>query len=196
MTPEVTKDTNPPANKRNHRRLQPLVVQIQSRDPNPEPNVAPVVAPVPNTKPSVSLPYPSRRDNEKSRNQANEQIDKFYEIIKEMSFEISFTMPSWMDECVVELKELPPHLEYAFLEGDNKLPVIIAKELDVEEKSALIKVLKSHKRALAWTLSDIQARFNDDVAIFHDMVEKTMEVLPWTTSSVFWKFLVQNCSPV
>ncbi|GJU57203.1 hypothetical protein Tco_1234969 [Tanacetum coccineum] len=55
-----------------------------------------------------------------------------------------------------ELKELPPHLEYAFLEGDNKLPVIIAKELDVEEKSALIKVLKSHKRALAWKLSDIQ----------------------------------------
>ncbi|GJR42820.1 hypothetical protein Tco_1310923 [Tanacetum coccineum] len=50
----------------------------------------------------------------------------------------------------VELKELPPHLEYAFLEGDNKLPVIIAKELDVEEKSALVKVLKSHKRALAW----------------------------------------------
>ncbi|GKC43523.1 hypothetical protein Tco_1061245, partial [Tanacetum coccineum] len=32
----------------------------------------------------------------------------------------------------VELKDLPPHLEYAFLEGDNKLPVIIAKELDVE----------------------------------------------------------------
>ncbi|GJV40163.1 hypothetical protein Tco_1418603 [Tanacetum coccineum] len=56
-----------------------------------EPIVAPVVAPVPNTKPTVSLPYPSRRDNEKSRNQANEQIDKFYEIFKEMSFEISFT---------------------------------------------------------------------------------------------------------
>ncbi|GJT18874.1 hypothetical protein Tco_0877580 [Tanacetum coccineum] len=29
-------------------------------------------------------------------------------------------------------------------------------ELDVEEKSALVKVLKSHKRALAWKLSDIQ----------------------------------------
>nr|GFD33120.1 reverse transcriptase domain-containing protein [Tanacetum cinerariifolium] len=29
----------------------------------------------------------------------------------------------------VELKNLPHHLEYAFLEGDNKLPVIIAKEL-------------------------------------------------------------------
>nr|GFC46685.1 reverse transcriptase domain-containing protein [Tanacetum cinerariifolium] len=56
----------------------------------------------------------------------------------------------------VELKDQPHHLEYAFLEGDNKLPVIIAKELGNEEKSALIKVLKSHKRAIAWKLSDIQ----------------------------------------
>ncbi|GJU43665.1 hypothetical protein Tco_1200931 [Tanacetum coccineum] len=56
----------------------------------------------------------------------------------------------------VELKDLPPHLEYAFLEGDNKLPVIIAKDMSVEEKAALIKVLKSHKRAIAWKLSDIK----------------------------------------
>ncbi|GKF02363.1 hypothetical protein Tco_0029286, partial [Tanacetum coccineum] len=57
---------------------------------------------------------------------------------------------------VVELKDLPPHLKYAFLEGDDKLPVIIAKDLKDEEKAALIKVLKSHKRALAWQLSDIK----------------------------------------
>nr|GEY86452.1 reverse transcriptase domain-containing protein [Tanacetum cinerariifolium] len=38
----------------------------------------------------------------------------------------------------VELKDLPPHLEYAFLECDDKLPVIIAKDLSVEEKTALI----------------------------------------------------------
>nr|GEU30415.1 reverse transcriptase domain-containing protein [Tanacetum cinerariifolium] len=50
---------------------------------------------------------------------------------------------------VVELKDLPPHLEYAFLEGDDKLPVIIAKDLKDEEKTALINVLKSHKQALA-----------------------------------------------
>ncbi|GKC19398.1 reverse transcriptase domain-containing protein [Tanacetum coccineum] len=56
----------------------------------------------------------------------------------------------------VELKDLPPHLEYAFLEGDDKLPVIIAKDLSVEEKTALIKVLKSHKRDIAWKLSDIK----------------------------------------
>nr|GFA77451.1 reverse transcriptase domain-containing protein [Tanacetum cinerariifolium] len=67
------------------------------------------------------------------------------------------TVKSFVDEPPdVELKDLPPHLEYAFLEGDNKLPVIIAKELGDEEKSALIKVLMSHKRAIAWKLSDIQ----------------------------------------
>ncbi|GJZ73412.1 reverse transcriptase domain-containing protein [Tanacetum coccineum] len=59
----------------------------------------------------------------------------------------------------VELKDLPPHLEYVFLEGDNKLPIIIAKDLSVEEKAALIKVLKSHKRAIAWKLSDIKGGF-------------------------------------
>nr|GEZ64945.1 reverse transcriptase domain-containing protein [Tanacetum cinerariifolium] len=56
----------------------------------------------------------------------------------------------------VELKDLPPHLEYAFLEGDDKLHVIIAKDMSVEEKNALITVLKSHKRAIAWKLSDIK----------------------------------------
>ncbi|GJT16876.1 hypothetical protein Tco_0875582 [Tanacetum coccineum] len=53
-------------------------------------------------------------------------------------------------------EDLPPHLEYAFLEGGDKLPVIISKDLSVEEKAALIKVLKSHKRAIAWKLSDIK----------------------------------------
>nr|GEU51656.1 reverse transcriptase domain-containing protein [Tanacetum cinerariifolium] len=67
------------------------------------------------------------------------------------------TVKSSVDEPPeVELKDLPPHPEYAFLEGDNKLPVIIAKELGDEEKSVLIKVLKSHKQAIAWKLSDIQ----------------------------------------
>ncbi|GJU60735.1 reverse transcriptase domain-containing protein [Tanacetum coccineum] len=40
----------------------------------------------------------------------------------------------------LELKDLPSHLEYAFLEGDDKLPVIIAKNLKDEDKTALIKI--------------------------------------------------------
>nr|GEX49345.1 reverse transcriptase domain-containing protein [Tanacetum cinerariifolium] len=73
------------------------------------------------------------------------------------------TIKSSIDEPPeVELNDLPSHLEYAFLEGDNKLPIIIAKALRDEEKSALIKVLKSYKQAIAWKLSDIQ-----DFANYH-----------------------------
>nr|GEU65905.1 reverse transcriptase domain-containing protein [Tanacetum cinerariifolium] len=69
----------------------------------------------------------------------------------------SKTVKSSIDELLeVELKDFPPHLEYAFLEGDDKLPVIIAKDLKDKEKDSLIKVLKSHKRAIAWKLSDIK----------------------------------------
>ncbi|GJU69704.1 hypothetical protein Tco_1255963 [Tanacetum coccineum] len=39
----------------------------------------------------------------------------------------------------VELKELPPHLEYAFLEENNKLPVIISKDLSLDEKTSILK---------------------------------------------------------
>nr|GEV12925.1 reverse transcriptase domain-containing protein [Tanacetum cinerariifolium] len=56
----------------------------------------------------------------------------------------------------LELKELPSDLEYAFLEETDKLPVIIAKDLKDVEKEALIKVLKTHKRAIAWKISDIK----------------------------------------
>nr|GEV37607.1 hypothetical protein [Tanacetum cinerariifolium] len=45
---------------------------------------------------------------------------------------------------------------YVDTEGNDKLPVIIAKDLSVEEKTTLITVLKSHKRAIAWKLSDIK----------------------------------------
>nr|GEY74258.1 hypothetical protein [Tanacetum cinerariifolium] len=346
---EVTKDQVKTSNPQSTAPVQPTVTQSEPETPVSEPVVAPVSASIPNLKPLIL--YPSRRDIERRRDQANEQIEKFYKIFKEMSFEISFTdalmlMPKFastlkalignkeklsemartpmnehclavilnklpkklgdpekflipcefpgMDECLaladldrtefkpvgiakdvkvkvaceeysqevlgfsdvtasgsptpsddpivsttsptltlfrdsdfllfeeadaflgleddpdspeldpsyydlegdilslevilhsdplpplsnheqsvpsfkeelkaceaktikssideppeVELKDLPPHLEYAFLEGDNKLPFIIAKALRDEEKSALIKVLKSHKRAIA-----------------------------------------------
>nr|GEW46059.1 reverse transcriptase domain-containing protein [Tanacetum cinerariifolium] len=56
----------------------------------------------------------------------------------------------------LELKDLPSHLEYAYLEGVDKLPVIIAKDLKYNEKEALLKVFKSHKRAIAWKITEIK----------------------------------------
>nr|GEW29310.1 DNA-directed DNA polymerase [Tanacetum cinerariifolium] len=68
----------------------------------------------------------------------------------------TMTKPSIEEPPELELKELPSHLEYAFLEGADKLPVIISKKLKDEEKSAFLKVLKSHKRAITWKIFDIK----------------------------------------
>nr|GEV71374.1 DNA-directed DNA polymerase [Tanacetum cinerariifolium] len=61
----------------------------------------------------------------------------------------------------VELKELPPHLEYAFLGENNKWPVIISKDLSVNEKSTLIEVQS-------------QRRVNPKI---HDVIKKEVEKL-------------------
>nr|GEZ37708.1 reverse transcriptase domain-containing protein [Tanacetum cinerariifolium] len=80
------------------------------------------------------------------------------EVRKELKIcEAKYDKSSIDEPPKVDLKDLPPHLKYAFLEGDDKLPVIIAKDLSVEEKTALITVLKSHKRPIAWKLSDIKS---------------------------------------
>nr|GEV46765.1 reverse transcriptase domain-containing protein [Tanacetum cinerariifolium] len=71
-------------------------------------------------------------------------------------YEVKSDKSSIDEPLEVELKDLPPHLEYVFMEGDDKLPVIIAKDFSVEEKTTLITGLKSYKRAIAWKLSDIK----------------------------------------
>ncbi|GJY37762.1 reverse transcriptase domain-containing protein [Tanacetum coccineum] len=74
-----------------------------------------------------------------------------------LHFEEIKTIKSFIDDPPeLELKDLLSHLEYAFLEGADKLPVIISKELKDKENAALLKVLKSHKQAIAWKISDIK----------------------------------------
>nr|GFA41536.1 reverse transcriptase domain-containing protein [Tanacetum cinerariifolium] len=56
----------------------------------------------------------------------------------------------------VELKELPPHIEYAFLGNNEEWPVVIAKDLSSNEKTDILNVLKTQKKAIAWKLTDIK----------------------------------------
>nr|GFA34643.1 reverse transcriptase domain-containing protein [Tanacetum cinerariifolium] len=79
------------------------------------------------------------------------QVRKELKICEAKTDKFSIDEPS-----EVKIKDLPHHLEYAFLKCDDKFPVIIAKNLSVEERTALITVLKSHKRAVAWKLYDIK----------------------------------------
>nr|GFC46014.1 hypothetical protein [Tanacetum cinerariifolium] len=98
------------------------------------------------------------------------------EVRKELKICEAHSEKSSVDEPhVTKLKELPPHLEYAFLEGDDKLSVIIAKDLSVEEKTALITMLKSHKRAIAWKLSDIEG-INPEFCTHKILMEEDFEL--------------------
>ncbi|GJU98628.1 reverse transcriptase domain-containing protein [Tanacetum coccineum] len=83
---EVTKDMVPPTNNGSAKDVQPPVVPVETQ--NSELVVAPVSVPRPNQKPSI--PYPSRLNDQKLREKADNQIEKFYEIFKDLSFEISF----------------------------------------------------------------------------------------------------------
>ncbi|GJW88976.1 reverse transcriptase domain-containing protein, partial [Tanacetum coccineum] len=78
----------------------------------------------------------------------------------------------------LELKDLPCHLEYVFLEENDKLPVIIAKGLKNDEKDALLKVLKSHKSAIAWKITDIKGidpRFCTHKILMEDDYKPTVQ---------------------
>ncbi|XLR22070.1 hypothetical protein S83_049970, partial [Arachis hypogaea] len=55
-----------------------------------------------------------------------------------------------------ELKPLPPSLKYAFLGEGDTFPVIISSALDSQEEEALIQVLRTHKTALGWSISDLK----------------------------------------
>nr|GEW30390.1 reverse transcriptase domain-containing protein [Tanacetum cinerariifolium] len=83
----------------------------------------------------------------------------------------------------LELKELPSHLEYAFLEEIDKLPVIIAKDLKDDKKEALLKVLKSQKWAIAWKITDINDGFSGYFQTPIDLQdqEKTTFTCPYGT---------------
>ncbi|GKC25218.1 DNA-directed DNA polymerase [Tanacetum coccineum] len=56
----------------------------------------------------------------------------------------------------LELKELPKHLEYAFLQENNQLLVVISSALSAVKKAKLLEVLRNHNVAIAWSIVDIK----------------------------------------
>ncbi|GJS38217.1 hypothetical protein Tco_0563260 [Tanacetum coccineum] len=57
--------------------------------------------------------------------------------------------PSSIEPPKLELKELPEHLEYAFIQENNQLLVAISSALSTIKKARLLDVLKNHKGAIA-----------------------------------------------
>jgi len=68
---------------------------------------------------------------------ANE-LDQAKELIQKTENRENLGVENSVQEETLELKVLPPHLKYSFLEGDAKKPVILSSSLTVEEERRLI----------------------------------------------------------
>ncbi|XP_071912422.1 uncharacterized protein [Coffea arabica] len=67
-----------------------------------------------------------------------------------------FSQPSEIEPPRLELKPLPTHLRYEFLGENSTLPVIVSADLDDEQCTKLLRVLRRRKKAIGWTISDIK----------------------------------------
>ncbi|GKD35389.1 hypothetical protein Tco_1250898 [Tanacetum coccineum] len=85
----------------------------------------------------------------------------------------------------LELKDLPSHLGYAFLEGIDKLPVIISKDLKEDEKVRLLK--DDSEPAIQH-----QRRFNQKI---HEVIKLLDAGLIYPISDSLWVSAV-HCVPM
>ncbi|RDY08541.1 Retrovirus-related Pol polyprotein from transposon 17.6, partial [Mucuna pruriens] len=70
-----------------------------------------------------------------------------------------------------ELKPLPDHLKYAYLGDEQQFSVIIASNLHQEQEEKLLQVLKQHKKAIGWKLSDLP-RINPSICMHKILMEE------------------------
>ncbi|GJU67798.1 hypothetical protein Tco_1254057 [Tanacetum coccineum] len=80
---------------------------------------------------------------------------------EKITFDTNYKINTSLEEppTDLELKRLPDHLEYAFLEEPSFLPVIISSQLSKRNKDKLISILKRYKQAFAWKTTDIPGLF-------------------------------------
>ncbi|RDY12105.1 hypothetical protein CR513_03130, partial [Mucuna pruriens] len=70
-----------------------------------------------------------------------------------------------------KLKPFPEHLKYAFLGDHQQFSVIIDNNLSREQEEKLLEVLKKHKKAIGWTLTDLP-RINPSICMHKILLEE------------------------
>ncbi|RDX71301.1 Retrovirus-related Pol polyprotein from transposon 17.6, partial [Mucuna pruriens] len=74
----------------------------------------------------------------------------------------------------MELKPLPSHLKYAYLDNEQQLPVIITNNLLQEQEDRLLKVLRQHRKAIGWKLSDLPG-INPSICMHRILMEEDIK---------------------
>ncbi|RDY01796.1 hypothetical protein CR513_14832, partial [Mucuna pruriens] len=70
-----------------------------------------------------------------------------------------------------KLKPLPKHLKYAFFGDHQQFSVIIANNLNREQEEKLLGVLKKHKKAIGWALTELP-RINPSICMHKILLEE------------------------
>ncbi|GJX97690.1 reverse transcriptase domain-containing protein [Tanacetum coccineum] len=187
MLLELT-DKMPPANNEAPKMSNSCLFKINSY-PNPEPNVAPVVTPVP----KASIPFPSRRNDERRKEKANDQIEKFYEILRINHalidvYEGEITLRVGKEAITFNLDQTSKYTANYNHMTVNKIDVIdmacdeYSQEIPIDpkdqEKTTFTCPYGTFAyRRMPFGLCNAPGTFQRCMmAIFHDMIEKTMEV--------------------
>ena len=61
-----------------------------------------------------------------------------------------------VEAAKLELKIMPPHLKYVFVEKNGSKPVIINSSLSTSKEERLIEILKANKGAIGWSISNLK----------------------------------------
>nr|GEV72043.1 putative reverse transcriptase domain-containing protein [Tanacetum cinerariifolium] len=137
---EATKDTMHPTNNGSTEDVQPLGVQSESLILNSELVnsliielvASPVSAMKPNLRPSI--PYPSRLQDHKLRDKANDQREKFFQIFKDLNFNISFA------DALILMPKFGPSIK-SLLTNKDKLCELARTPLNEHCSAVLLKKL-------------------------------------------------------
>lgn len=78
---------------------------------------------------------------------------RYYE---ELGTRTAKSVPSIVKPPKLELKQLPPHLRYAYLGEYSTPPVIISSTVSEVEEDKLLRVLRENKTAIGWSIADIK----------------------------------------
>nr|GFB29703.1 reverse transcriptase domain-containing protein [Tanacetum cinerariifolium] len=181
--PESTKDIVNPTNNGTTEDVQLQVVE--SKPVTSEPTNTPVSTLKPN--PKASIPYPSRRNDERNHEKTKDQIEKFYQIFKDISFKISFTdalilMPKFVSTLKALIGNKEKLSEMARTPLNEHCSVVLLKKLleklgdpDVFKGELTLQV---GKEAITFHLdqtSKYSANYNDMTAKRIDVIDMACE---------------------
>nr|GEZ82514.1 hypothetical protein [Tanacetum cinerariifolium] len=146
----VTKDTVRPTNNGSTEDVQPLVVPTEYLILNSEPIISliiehvssPVSAPKPKQRPSI--PYPSRLQDQKLRDKANDQREKFFQIFKDLNFNISFA------DALILMPKMAECLALADLDASiNLMPLFVWNKFSLPDLSPTCMTLELVDRSIS-----------------------------------------------